>query len=127
MTKIKIKMKTKMKRSSVVIATLALFFSLGSQAQGPKITYTTTPGKMRIKNVEKGSIFEMAGFKDGDVVKEIDGKVVDDNSTPMQLNAAIRAGKKIVVDRKGKAVTLKPKPMPEDETMDMAPPSDGSH
>lgn len=66
----------------------------------------------------------MAGFKDGDIVQEIDGKKVDDDSTPMQLNAAIRAGKQIVVGRKGKNVTLKPKPMPEAETMDVSPPSD---
>lgn len=113
-----------MKKSHALIATLALFFSLSSSAQGPKITYTTTPSKMRIKGVEKGSIFEMAGFKDGDVVKEIDGKKVDDNSTPMQLNAAIRAGKKIVVERGKKTVTLKPKPMPDAETMDVAPPAE---
>lgn len=109
------------KKSQVLVSTLALFFSLHANTQGPKISYTKTPGKMRIKDVEKGSIFEMAGFKDGDVVKEIDGKKVDEDSTPMQLNAAIRAGKKIVVERKGKNVTLKPKPMTEADTVDMPP------
>ncbi len=115
----------KLMRLRIFVATLSLVVSFDAFSQGPKITYTTTPGKMRIREVEKDSPYDRAGFKSGDVVKEINGKKVDDNSTSTQLNEAVRSGKTVKVERKGKIISLKGKPMEtEVETQDVAPPAE---
>lgn len=110
---------------TIFLTIISILFSFTAFAQGPKITYKTTPGKMRIKEVDKGSIYAAAGFKSGDVVKEIDGKVADQNSTATQLDTAIRAGKVIKIERNGKVLTLKPKPMDSEiETQENAYPGE---
>lgn len=99
------------------LTVLVLLLGAGSisWAQGPKITVKNTPGKIRMKSVDKGSIYDKAGLKSGDVIREIDGEPVDHNTPPSAIDDAIRRGRPIKIERNGKARILHSKPI-EDAT-----------
>ncbi|PWU17838.1 MAG: hypothetical protein C5B49_08195 [Bdellovibrio sp.] len=95
---------------SSALAIGALLLPLGLPAQGPTITQRTTPGKMKIGKVEPGSSFAFFGLKEGDIVTGVGSTKIDDNSSPSLIDEAVETGKTITVIRKGKSITLKPKP-----------------
>jgi regulator of sigma E protease len=69
---------------------------------------TTLP---RVDAVQPGSAAEAAGFKPGDIVRSINGQVIE-SFTDMQRIVSVSAGEQlvIVVDRAGVEVTLKATP-----------------
>lgn len=84
-----------------------------SFAQGPTISVKTRPGKIRFTTVDKHSLYEKAGFKSGDVVREINGKIIDENARLYDIDEVIRKGGTVKVERKGKPKILKIKAMEE--------------
>lgn len=66
---------------------------------------------LRLEGVTPGGVAEKAGLKDGDVIVEVAGKPTPTIGAYMTAMAAQKAGTTIdvVVDRKGKKVTLKAK------------------
>ena len=69
---------------------------------------------LRLEGVSPGGIAEKAGFKDGDVIVEIAGKPVANITGYMTAMGAQKPGDTIdiVVERKGKKMTLKTKLTP---------------
>lgn len=104
-----------------LVFSILCFLSAAAVAQGPTITVTTTPGKMRMGQIEPGSLYEKAGLQYKDVIREIDGKKVDDNTLPSTLDKAIHAGKPIKIDRKGKLKILRNKPIKDDDGVQEIP------
>lgn len=82
-------------------------------AQGPTISVKNTPGKIRFSTVDKHSLYDKAGFKSGDVVREINGKAADENSRLYDIDHVIKNGGTVKVERKGKLRLLKIKAMEE--------------
>lgn len=97
----------------LVFSLLGLMLPLALFAQGPIISVKTTPGKIRFTTVDKNSLYEKAGFRSGDVVKEINGKAADENSRIYDIDEVINKGGSVKVERKGKLKLLKIKAMQE--------------
>ena len=97
-------------KNLVVFLTLVLPLSL--LAQGPTISVKNTPGKIRFSTVDKHSSYEKAGFKSGDVVREINGKAADENSRIYDIDQVINKGGSVKVERGGKMKLLKIKAQP---------------
>lgn len=95
-----------------LIVLLALALPLSAFAQGPTISVKNTPGKIRFSTVDKNSSYDKAGFKSGDVVREINGKAADENSRIYDIDEVINKGGTVKVERKGKLKTLKIKVQP---------------
>lgn len=90
---------------------LTALLPLSGFAQGPTISVKNTPGKIKFSTVDKHSLYDKAGFKSGDVVREINGKPADENSRLYDIDYVIKNGGTVKVDRKGKPKLLKIKAM----------------
>jgi general secretion pathway protein C len=62
----------------------------------------------RFEHIDAGSIYQKLGFKDGDVLKTVNGTVVDSSATAMLLFSALAREKHFVVtgERGGHAISF---------------------
>ena len=81
-----------------------------SIAQGYQISVKQKPGKMRIGVVDPDSMYEAAGLQRNDVIKEINGKKVDDTTPVSMVDDVVRNGGRITIERDGKTIKKKLKP-----------------
>lgn len=131
-----------MKRNLLPLLLITVATGLWSQIVfgQPRITHRVIPGKVRIQEVEKNSYYEKAGFKSGDIILEIGGEKVDENTTSSAIDRGLAAGNSFKILRcskkggkkvrdcsqsEGKVITVKPPPMPEaaDGTEEISPPN----
>lgn len=96
---------------------MVLGFSL-SAANAYQISVKQKPGKLRFGVVDEDSIYQAAGFQRGDIIKEINGKTVDDTTPITEVEKVVRRGGRITIERDGKIKRMKLKPMPENVLID---------
>lgn len=107
-------------RFLLIGATLGILFSAGS-LEAYQISVKQKPGKMRIGSVDPDSMYERAGLERNDIIREINGKKVDDSVTVKALDQALESGGTLVIERKGKMIKLKVKAIPENILIEQAP------
>lgn len=95
-----------------VINVVAISFSFHANAY--QISVKQKPGKLRFSVIEENSIYERAGFKRNDIIRSVNGKAVDDSTSLEVVDNVIRKGGRIKIERDGKMIFKKLKPMPQD-------------
>lgn len=89
-----------------------LIFSLPlSMALAYQVTVKKHPGKLRFGNVEEESIYAKVGIQRNDVIREINGKTVDDTTPISEVEAVVLKGGTLVIERNGKTIRKKLKAM----------------
>lgn len=56
------------------------------------------PSGFKVVSLEKGSIYEKLGLKQGDVIKTINGKPVNNSKDAMELTSLMKAANKIEIE-----------------------------
>lgn len=80
-----------------------------------QISVKQKPGKLRFSVIEEDSIYARAGIKRNDIVREINGKPVDDLTPVSEVEKVVLKGGSLKLERNGRIIPLKLKPMPQDD------------
>lgn len=78
-------------------------------SQGAKLAPTDEkPPRIRLAQIERGSVFDQLGFADGDVLVSIDGRPITTEVQALELHEALRSNDRIsvVLERRGRPLTL---------------------
>lgn len=117
--------------SALFTFSVAFFSALTLQVLVPptahayQISVKQNPGKLRFGVVDEDSIYAKAGIQRNDIIREINGKKVDDTTPIADVENVVRKGGKMTIERDGKIIKKKLKPMKlEDELIQLPPPSE---
>ncbi|MBX3019277.1 MAG: hypothetical protein KF767_15425 [Bdellovibrionaceae bacterium] len=104
--------------------TLGLALSISTPVDAYQISVKQKPGKLRFGVVEEDSLYAKAGIQRNDIIREINGKVVDDTTPISDVENVVRKGGKMTIERNGKLIKKNLKPMKlEDELIELPPPA----
>lgn len=95
-----------------------------STAEAYQISVKQKPGKLRFGVVEEDSLYAKAGIQRNDIIREINGKTVDDTTPISDVENVVRKGGKMTIERNGKLIKKNLKPMKlEDQLIELPPPA----
>lgn len=86
-----------------------------------EIKVKKTPGKLRFGAVDEDSIYAKAGIQRNDVIREIDGKPVDETTPIAEVETVVRKGGRMTIERNGKLIRKNLKPLKEEDPGDPLP------
>lgn len=94
------------------------------RAEAYQISVKQKPGKLRFGVVEEDSIYAKAGIQRNDIIREINGRTVDDTTPIADVENVVRKGGRMTIERDGKLIKKKLKPMTiDDELIELPPPA----
>lgn len=92
-------------------------------AHAYQISIKQKPGKLRFGVVDEDSIYAKAGIRRNDIIREINGKSVDDTTPISDVENVVRKGGRMTIERDGKLIKMKLKPMKDDGLIELPPPA----
>jgi C-terminal processing protease CtpA/Prc len=105
---------TMMHKFIALIASAMFTFVLVPSAQAYKISVKQKPGKLRFGAMDEDSIYARAGLQRNDIIREINSKKVDDTTPITEVENVVRKGGRMTIERAGKAIKMKLKPMKDE-------------
>jgi len=106
----------------VLVAMASL--SIPSPSEAYQISVKQKPGRLRFGVVEEDSSYAKAGLQRNDVILEINGKKVDDTTPISDVENVIYKGGRMKIERNGKVIPMRLKPMPENILIENPVPSE---
>lgn len=103
-----------------LIALTAVLNPLATNAY--QISVKQTPGQLRFGMIEENSTYAKAGLQRNDIIREINGKKVDDTTPITDVEKVVVMGGRLKIERGGKIINMKLKAMPKNIIIDPAAP-----